>query len=552
MPKMPNFFGGFDVQSSSNVSANKLINLIPITNNDGTVVAFQNAPGLRQKLANAGSAISSGIYTASNGRCFQVAGTTLYEITISGGVLSNTSRGTVTAGTVTRFSDNGIELIFVNGTDGWVLTFATNTLTKLVVKQYAVTISVATPAVITKTAHGLIAGTPFRLSSTGTLPTGFSDSTTYYVLATGLTADAFQASLTAGGAAINTSGAGSGTHTLTTLSYGFPEGCKTIDYINGAFVACEPDTQNFNRSEPLNAFFWDVTKVQTSDSNPDNVTGQAVSHNELIVFNKTSAEVHYDNNGEFVRNTSGILEVGCDAPYSIVRLDNTIFWLGNTDAGNGIVWKLNGYTPTRISSYAVEFALQQMDDLTDSIAFAYQQDGHHYYVLTLPSGGKTFVHDVNTGLWHERANFAGGAFYRWEAQEYAFFAGLHLVCDYSEGHIYSIDPTHYQYGSGPIKWMRSWLAPSSDMKRVRHSKLQLDIEAGTGLIDGTDAQAMLRFSDDGGHTWSNELWRSMGEIGEYAKRVIWNRLGITKGQPRVYEVSGNASTKTVLIGAYLE
>ena len=63
---------------------------------------------------------------------------------------------------------------------------------------------------------------------------------------------------------------------------------------------------------------------------------------------------------------------------------------------------------------------------------------------------------------------------------------------------------------------------------------------------------MLRWSDDGGHTWSNEHWRTMGRIGEHSKRVIWRRLGMTvKLRDRVYEVSGTAPIKIAVMGAEL-
>jgi hypothetical protein len=64
---------------------------------------------------------------------------------------------------------------------------------------------------------------------------------------------------------------------------------------------------------------------------------------------------------------------------------------------------------------------------------------------------------------------------------------------------------------------------------------------------------MLRWSDDGGHTWSNEHWRHIGKIGEYGRRVIWRRLGMTvKLRDRVYEVSGTDEVKIAIIGAHLE
>jgi hypothetical protein len=78
----------------------------------------------------------------------------------------------------------------------------------------AATISIATPAVITLTAHGLIANDSVQFTTTGTLPTGLTTVTNYYVISTGLTANSFEISTTVGGAAVNTSGTQSGTQSL--------------------------------------------------------------------------------------------------------------------------------------------------------------------------------------------------------------------------------------------------------------------------------------------------------------------------------------------------
>lgn len=550
---MPSFFGGDGTLRSLNHSDGRCVNLYPTLNNKGDIAAFYTTPGLALYKALPNGAVASGMYTASNGRCFVVAGTSLYELT-AGAIL--TLRGSVTSATVTRFSDNGIDLIIVNGTDGWLFRFATNVLTKISVHQSTFTVGLTSPAILHSVAHGLIAGTILRVSTTigGTLPTGMTALTDYYVLAPGLTADNFEISLTDGGAAINTSVGQAGVHTFTTIGWGFPNGCKTISYLNGRFVACEPNTQNFYVSEVLDAPRWLALNVQTADSNPDNVIGEIVSHNELIVFCEQTGETFYDSGAiptPFVRNISGIFEVGCISPYSISKIDNSVIWLGKSQAGQGVIYRLNGYTPTRISTYSIEYAIQSMATLTDAISFSYQQDGHHFYVITFPSGGRTFAFDINTNLWHERASFVDGNFTRWEAQEYAFFDNKHLVCDYSEGNIYSLDLNVYADGTAAHKWLRSWRAPSSMMKRVVHHKLTLDAEVGTGLIDGTNQQVMMRFSNDGGHTWSNEIWVSMGDVGNYSKRMFWYRLGMTTSQPRIYELSGNTNVRTILLGAYL-
>jgi hypothetical protein len=79
------------------------------------------------------------------------------------------------------------------------------------------TMTIASPAVVTMgvagRGHGLVAGSPFKFTTTGALPTGVTAGTQYYVLATGLTETTFQFSATNGGAAINSSGTQSGTHT---------------------------------------------------------------------------------------------------------------------------------------------------------------------------------------------------------------------------------------------------------------------------------------------------------------------------------------------------
>ena len=76
-----------------------------------------------------------------------------------------------------------------------------------------ITVTIASPAVVTWTAHGFSAGQAVTFRTTGALPTGMTVGTVYYVIATGLTANTFQFSTSAGGAAVNTSGSQSGTHT---------------------------------------------------------------------------------------------------------------------------------------------------------------------------------------------------------------------------------------------------------------------------------------------------------------------------------------------------
>jgi hypothetical protein len=85
-----------------------------------------------------------------------------------------------------------------------------------------------------------------------------------------------------------------------------------------------------------------------------------------------------------------------------------------------------------------------------------------------------------------------------------------------------------------------------------YQRFQLDLEAGVGLNDGQgeDPQLMLRWSDDGGHTWSDEHWVTAGRLGEYARRAIWRRLG--RSRDRVFEVTISDPVKVAWLGAWLD
>ena len=94
----------------------------------------------------------------------------------------------------------------------------------------------------------------------------------------------------------------------------------------------------------------------------------------------------------------------------------------------------------------------------DAVAYTYQQDGHPFYVLNFPSANTTWVYDVSTGAWHERAGFQDGAFVRHRANCQCNFGGEIIVGDHENGNIYALDMTTFAGNGEPQKWLRSWRA----------------------------------------------------------------------------------------------
>jgi hypothetical protein len=339
----------------------------------------------------------------------------------------------------------------------------------------------------------------------------------------------------------------------------FP-GAVTVGYLDGYFVFNEPNSQRVWVTSLLDGLSVDPLDFASAEGSPDGLVALIVDHREAWLFGSDSVEVWYDaGNADFplARIQGAFNEIGCVAPFSVAKLDNGLFWLGTDARGQGIVYRANGYTGVRVSTHAIEYAIAQYGNISDALAYTYQQEGHSFYVLTFPSANATWVYDVSTQMWHERAGFVNGAFTRHRSNCQCNFEGNIIVGDFENGNIYTFDLDIYADNSQPQKWLRSWraLAPGqNNLKRTAHHSLQLDAETGVGLVvgQGNQPEAMLRWSDDGGHTWSNEHWQPMGAIGQYGYRTIWRRLGMTlKLRDRVYEVSGTDPVKIAIMGAEL-
>jgi hypothetical protein len=372
----------------------------------------------------------------------------------------------------------------------------------------------------------------------------------------------------------------------------FP-GATQVGFLDGYFVFIEPNSQNFWVTSLLDGTSIDPLDFASAEGSPDNLVGMIVDHREVWLFGQNSVEVWYnagDADFPLARIQGAFNEIGCAAPFSIAKMDNSLFWLGADVRGRGVVYRANGYSGQRASTHAVEWQIQQYGNISDAIGYTYQQDGHSFYVLTFPSANATWVLDLATNSWHERAAYNGatGQFLRHRSNCQATFNNEVVVGDYDNGNLYAFDLNVYADDGQTQRWLRSWRAiptGDNDLKRTAHHSLQLDCEAGVGIgtdavyiellaetgdvlltesgldiliadepaVQGTNAEVMLRWSDDGGHTWSNEYWRSMGKIGQYGYRTIWRRLGMTtKLRDRVYEISGTDPVKIAIMGAHLD
>lgn len=165
-------------------------------------------------------------------------------------------------------------------------------------KSGTVSISNASPAVITWAAHGLTVGTEVRFSTTGALPTGITAGTTYYIISAGFGTGAFQISATIGGSAINTSSVGSGVHTATTKTYISDPNCPHTNGITkAASRIMAPSAENVKYTAAGNARDWTTASdagflpAGLQQDTKGSVTACGTFQDSLVVFFEESSQI---------------------------------------------------------------------------------------------------------------------------------------------------------------------------------------------------------------------------------------------------------------------
>jgi hypothetical protein len=329
---------------------------------------------------------------------------------------------------------------------------------------------------------------------------------------------------------------------------------SSVDIVDNYFVYNRPDTQQFGASAALSPISAALS-FGSKDGAPDDLVSLIVDHREIYLLGEVSSEVWIDAGTSpfpFQRIPGTSTQHGIAAKFSVARLGNSFAYLSRNIRGQAQIVQMNGYVPTRISTHAVENTLTNQV-VSDAIAWTYQLEGHEVYVINFPTINLTWAYDVASGMWHKWLYTNNlGQYERARGNCCAQFQGSVMVGDYSNGKIYKLDPLNYTDDGQQVRRLRRAPHLVADFQREYFDELQIQFQPGVGNStgQGENPQAMLRWSDDGGSTWSTEHWTSIGLIGRYKNRAIWRRLGTARD--RVFEVSLTDPVKAVIVSANLK
>lgn len=449
---------------------------------------------------------------------------------------------------------------------------------------------------------------------------------------------------------------------------------KQVAFCDSFFLALIANSQNVQVSNVLDGFNWipggsivggvytgGVSTQVVVSVTPENVVGIIVDHRQLWMFGrkKIVGYVSGDPVNIFGVQFGAFIEQGAAATFAISQLDNSIFWISGDDKGDRMAFRLNGLTPQRISTHAVEFAWKAYPKSSDAVSYSYQDGGHSFWVVLFPSANKgngaTWVYDVASGLWHERdlLNQTSGVLMGHPSWNHSFWNGVHIVGDWRSTNLYQMDIGFFDNAGVPITRLRRAAHISTELEMIRYDRFTLDAETGLGpVLQGTSvpstitlkdannqlwnltvldngtlqtvavgsgtpqtlilndaanahtwqvgititgtptttalalstnpttvamnssgffwnvqvtaagllqtvgtginirsATVFLRWSDDAGHTWSDQQPRSLGLLGQYRIRAIWYRLGASR--MRTFEVSCSEPIPLRIVDGYI-
>lgn len=371
-----------------------------------------------------------------------------------------------------------------------------------------------------------------------------------------------------GGQVFITSGGNGYLFTLATnvfASIAALAGKATIgDQLDGYFLALDSATSTLYISDLLDGSTWDPTQFAQRSIASDPWISMKVANRYIYLFGTETSEVWYDAGAfpfPFQPHPSGsLIQYGCGAAFSPEVVTGTVVWLSATSSGEGAVLRISGFTPETISTYPIQVAFNGYSTLADAVGDTYDDLGHTFYILTFPTASATWVWDAQENLWHKRGTWISedNQYIAWRPLYHAFAFGEHRMLDIETANLYRMSSdtaTDVLDSDGNARLIRRYRrAPALifENERLFFAKFELLLETGLGLVtgQGSDPQVMMRHSNDGGYTWSQERWRTAGAIGRYGTRCEWYRCG--SGRRRVFEVTVTDPIPWRLIGAFID
>jgi hypothetical protein len=334
-----------------------------------------------------------------------------------------------------------------------------------------------------------------------------------------------------------------------------------IGFCDGYFIATIQNSNTFQVSNLEDGSTWNGLYISTISRFPDNITSMIVDHDYVWFLSGKKTIGYYDCGAgypPFIPVAGAFLEDGCAATWATIQVNDTFAWIEQSERGKGVVKMMGSNVGIRISTLAIEFALQSYSTIADAVSYAYQDQGHNILQITFPTAKMTWCYDFFTSLWFRKAffNVPTGTFLAHRSICHMEFQGMHLVGDPFSGNIYEMSIKYYTDFGNPLRWQRAGPQISAENKYLYHEEVEFDIQMGVGptppLLDGDgqprDPQVELYWIDRLTQR-SNTYFLGIGQAGVSNVRARKTKLG--RSRMRQYVLEGSDPVPVRICDAFL-
>jgi hypothetical protein len=284
---------------------------------------------------------------------------------------------------------------------------------------------------------------------------------------------------------------------------GFPTPhIPTPKFIDGYMLLPLANTLDVYNSDVDNIYGWGSSNFVSAEMWPDNVLGLARQNNQILAFGHYSSEFFYDaanaTGSPMARNEGTALQIGCAAPYAVYENERFLIFIGQSESGGRAVWQLEGFSPKKVSTEAIERILdEEGTSITTANGYGVRTKGHLLFVINLTSC--TLVYDVEEKVWHEWSSNNAGSHV---AFTYNYISdpmnGKSTLLHNSDGYLYILDPDVFQDNATSI------LADAYTSK-YDGSTMNRKFMHNLNVVGDLDSTFTIRWSDDDYATWNTFL-----------------------------------------------
>lgn len=324
---------------------------------------------------------------------------------------------------------------------------------------------------------------------------------------------------------------------------------KTVTWQDTYFIVNSGANNQFQLSSNSDPTVWPAVNINFTGTGAGAIQALIADHSVLDVFGDVYSEFYQDAGTPdfpYAVIPGSAQEFGLASAWSLCKYDNSLAGLFKNRMGEVNISRMAGFKLQQISNLELDYIINTYSTVSDAEAFGYMLGGHPLYLINFPTAMKSWEFDQASQVWGERQDTNGS---RYWGQKFSAFQNRKLVSDYRNGNIYQIDPTVYT-DNGSATPMEIWSKRIwNDDKYIGIQKIQIDVEAGVGVVSGQGAnpQIDLQVSKDGGNTFTSVGYSSVGAIGSYTQRVIWRSLGAARDW--ILKLRITDPVKRIIVGA---